>query len=30
MLKCIIVDDEQFSIDAILKYINLIPDLDVI
>jgi DNA-binding LytR/AlgR family response regulator len=30
MLKCIIVDDEQFSIDAILKYINLIPSLDVI
>ena len=30
MLKCIIVDDEQFSVDAILKYINLTPNLDVI
>ena len=30
MLKCVIVDDEQFSVDAILKYINLIPNLDVI
>lgn len=30
MLKCIIVDDEQFSVDAIMKYINLTPNLDVI
>jgi DNA-binding LytR/AlgR family response regulator len=30
MLKCVIVDDEQFSVDAILKYINLIPSLDVV
>lgn len=30
MLKCIIVDDEQFSVDAIMKYINLTPNLDVV
>ena len=27
MLKCIIVDDEQFSIDALSKYIELMPDM---
>jgi DNA-binding LytR/AlgR family response regulator len=30
MLKCIIIDDEQFSIDAILKYINLHSRLEVV
>ena len=30
MLKCIIVDDEQFSIDALLKYIDLTGKIDVI
>ena len=30
MLNCIIIDDEQFSIDAILKYIGLLPKLNVV
>lgn len=30
MLNCVIIDDEQFSVDAILKYIDLIPRLNVI
>jgi DNA-binding LytR/AlgR family response regulator len=29
MLNCVIIDDEQFSVDAILKYIDLIPGLNV-
>lgn len=29
MLNCIIIDDEQFSVDAILKYIELLPKLYV-
>lgn len=29
MLNCIVIDDEQFSVDAILKYIDLIPGLNV-
>jgi len=29
MLNCIVIDDEQFSVDAILKYIGLIPGLNV-
>jgi DNA-binding LytR/AlgR family response regulator len=29
MLNCVIVDDEQFSVDGILKYINLNPKLTV-
>jgi len=29
MLNCIIIDDEQFSVDAILKYIELLPKLNV-
>jgi DNA-binding LytR/AlgR family response regulator len=30
MLKCIIVDDEQFSVDSLLSYIELVPRLKVI
>lgn len=30
MLNCVIIDDEQFSIDAIKKYIDLIPRLYVV
>jgi DNA-binding LytR/AlgR family response regulator len=30
MLKCIIVDDEQFSIDSLLNYIDLTEKIDVI
>lgn len=30
MLNCVIIDDEQFSVDAIRKYIELLPKLDVI
>jgi len=30
MLNCIIVDDEQFSVDALLKYIGLMPELNVV
>jgi len=30
MLNCIIIDDEQFSVDAILKYINIVPNLNVV
>ena len=30
MLNCIIIDDEQFSIDAILKYIQLLPKLNIV
>lgn len=30
MLRTIIVDDEQFSIDSLLSYIELIPRIDVI
>lgn len=29
MLNCVIVDDEQFAIDALLKYIGLMPGLRV-
>jgi DNA-binding LytR/AlgR family response regulator len=29
MLNCVIIDDEQFSVDAILKYIDLLPELNV-
>lgn len=29
MLNCIVIDDEQFSVEAILKYIELIPNLNV-
>jgi len=29
MLNCIIVDDEQFSIDAIRKYIDMLPRLNI-
>lgn len=29
MLNCIIVDDEQFAVDALLKYIDLLPNLKV-
>lgn len=30
MLKCIIIDDEQWSIDTIMQYINVMPKMDVI
>jgi DNA-binding LytR/AlgR family response regulator len=30
MLNCIIVDDEQFSVDAIKKYIDMLPRLNVV
>jgi len=30
MLNCIIIDDEQFSVDSILKYIELIPKLNIV
>jgi two-component system, LytTR family, response regulator len=30
MLNCIIIDDEQFSVDAILKYIQLLPRLNIL
>jgi len=30
MLNCIIIDDEQFSVDALLKYIGLMPELNVV
>jgi DNA-binding LytR/AlgR family response regulator len=29
MLNCIIIDDEQFAVDALLKYIDLLPYLKV-
>jgi len=29
MLNCVIIDDEQFSVDALLKYIDLLPYLNV-
>ncbi len=29
MLNCVVIDDEQFSVEAILKYIDLIPNLNV-
>jgi len=29
MLNCIIIDDEQFSVDALLKYIHLLPMLNI-
>ena len=29
MLKCIIVDDEQFSIDTLSKYIRMMPDMEI-
>src|ERR1700744_3045824 len=30
MLNCIIIDDEQFSVDSILKYIELLPKLNIV
>lgn len=30
MLNCVIIDDEQFSINAIIEYINQIPNVNVI
>lgn len=30
MLNCIIIDDEQFSVDAIKKYIELLPQLNLV
>jgi len=30
MLKCLIIDDEQFSIDAILKYFAMLPGLELV
>lgn len=30
MLNCIIIDDEQFSVDSILKYIELLPKLHIV
>jgi len=30
MLNCVIVDDEQFSIDAIKKYIDLVPRMNIL
>ena len=30
MLNCIIVDDEQFSVDAITKYIDMLPRLNIV
>ena len=30
MLNCIVIDDEQFAIDALLKYISFLPKLNVI
>ncbi|WP_246862798.1 LytTR family DNA-binding domain-containing protein [Pedobacter sp. KBS0701] len=30
MLNCIIIDDEQFAVDALLKYIKLVPRISVI
>lgn len=30
MLKCLIIDDEQFSIDAILKYFAMLPRLELV
>lgn len=30
MLNCIVIDDEQFSVDAILKYIELLPRLNIL
>lgn len=29
MLNCVVIDDEKFSVEAILKYIDLIPNLNV-
>lgn len=29
MLNCIVIDDEAFSVESILKYIDLIPNLNV-
>ncbi|TDQ11762.1 LytR/AlgR family response regulator transcription factor [Pedobacter metabolipauper] len=28
--KCVIIDDEQYAIDALVNYINQIPDLDLL
>ncbi|RKR80542.1 LytTR family two component transcriptional regulator [Mucilaginibacter gracilis] len=30
MLNCIIVDDEQFSVEAIRKYIDMLPKLNIV
>ncbi|MFA6084206.1 LytR/AlgR family response regulator transcription factor [Mucilaginibacter sp.] len=30
MLNCIIVDDEQFSVDAITKYIDMLPRMNIV
>ncbi|MDB5285476.1 MAG: DNA-binding response regulator [Mucilaginibacter sp.] len=30
MLNCVIIDDEQFSINAIRKYIDLLPKLNIV
>jgi DNA-binding LytR/AlgR family response regulator len=30
MINCIIIDDEQFAVDALLKYIELMPILNVV
>ncbi|QJD96258.1 response regulator transcription factor [Mucilaginibacter robiniae] len=30
MLRCIIIDDEQFSVDALSSYIQLLPGLEVV
>jgi DNA-binding LytR/AlgR family response regulator len=30
MLKCIIIDDEQFSVEALVRYIELVPKLKVV
>jgi len=30
MIKCVIVDDEKFSVDVILKYANLMEDVNII
>lgn len=30
MINCIIIDDEQFAVDVLLKYIKLMPKLDVV
>ncbi len=30
MLNCIIIDDEQFSVDAIKKYIDMVPRLNIV
>jgi len=29
MLSCVIIDDEQFSIDAIKRYIDMLPNLNI-